>query len=48
MYNEAEKIVFPSKGKYAFVLGRDKRETKYLRNKFLSINKTFPYPKNRC
>ena len=34
MYAKAEKIEFPSKHKYAFVLGRDKRETKILRNKF--------------
>ncbi len=47
MYNKSEKIYFPSKSKYAFVLGRDKRETKFLRKKFLSMNKVYEYPKNR-
>lgn len=47
MFREAEKIEFPSKHKYAFVLGRDRRETAALRKEFLERNKTFPYPKNR-
>ena len=47
MYAKAEKISFPSKHKYAFVLGRDKRETKVLRKKFLELNKVYPYPKER-
>ena len=47
MYAKAEKISFPSKHKYAFVLGRDKRETKILRKKFLELNKVYPYPKER-
>jgi hypothetical protein len=47
MFRKAEKITFPSKHKYAFVLGRDKRETKALRSKFLELNKTYPYPKER-
>ena len=47
MYKKAEKISFPSKHKYAFVLGRDKRETKALRKKFLELNKTYEYPKER-
>lgn len=47
MYDEAAKISFPSKGKYAFVLGRDKRETKKLRKDFLSLNKIYDYPKER-
>jgi hypothetical protein len=47
MYRKAEKISFPSKHKYAFVLGRDKRETKALRKKFLELNKTYEYPKER-
>ena len=47
MYAKSEKIEFPSKHKYAFVLGRDKRETKILRNKFESLNKIYPYPKER-
>lgn len=47
MYKKAEKITFPSKHKYAFVLGKDKRETKALRKKFLELNKVYPYPKER-
>lgn len=47
MYAKSEKIAFPSKHKYAFVLGRDKRETKLLRKKFLDLNKVYDYPKER-
>lgn len=47
MFNKAEKIYFPSKHKYAFLLGRDKRETKALRRRFLELNKTYEYPKER-
>jgi hypothetical protein len=47
MYAKAKKISFPSKHKYAFVLGRDKRETKALRKKFLELNKVYEYPKER-
>ena len=47
MYEKSEKIKFPSKHKYAFVLGRDKRETKLLRSKFEELNKIYPYPKER-
>lgn len=47
MYKKAEKIYFPNKHKYAFVLGRDKRETKELRKKFESLNKIYEYPKER-
>jgi hypothetical protein len=47
MFNKAEKIYFPSKHKYAFLLGRDKKETKQLRKKFLELNKTYDYPKER-
>lgn len=47
MYKKAEKIEFPPKHKYAFVLGRNKAETKELRKKFLGLNKTCPYPKER-
>lgn len=43
----AEKIVFPSKHKYAYVLGATKLETKRLRKLFEERNKTFQYPKNR-
>lgn len=44
MYRKAEKIEFPNKRKWAYVLGKDKRETKLLRNKFESMNKVYPYP----
>jgi hypothetical protein len=44
MYNEAVKIDFPSKRKWAFVLGKDKRETRQLRKEFESRNKIYPYP----
>lgn len=47
MYAKAEKIKFPSKHKYCFILGRDKRETKALRREFEEKNKTYPYPKER-
>ena len=47
MYKKAEKITFPSKHKYAFVLGKNKSETKYLRKIFEDSNKIYPYPKNR-
>lgn len=47
MYAKSEKISFPSKHKYAFVLGKNKTETKLLRAKFLKLNKTYPYPKER-
>lgn len=42
---EAVVVTFPSKGKYAYVLGRNKAETKILRKIFLENNKTLPYPK---
>ena len=35
------------KGKYAYVLGKDKRETKYLRRLFESNVKTYEYPKRK-
>lgn len=43
----SERIEFDSKHKYAFTLGKDKNETKALRTKFESRNKTYPYPKVR-
>lgn len=43
----AEKIIFPSKHKYAYVLGASKLETKRLRKQFQERNKIFPYPKER-
>ena len=47
MYEKAEKVEVPPKHKYAFVLGRDKRETNALRKEFLQRNKVLPYPKQR-
>jgi hypothetical protein len=47
MYQNSQKIVFPNKHKYAFVLGRDKRETRDLRRLFESLNNTYSYPKDR-
>ena len=47
MYNESEKVSFPNKHKYAYVLGRDKRETRELRKLFERLNKTYEYPKER-
>lgn len=44
---EAERIDYPSKHKYAYVLGKDKRETKALRSEFLKRNKVYDYPKER-
>ena len=37
----------PSKHKYAYILGKDKRETNYLRKIFENNNKLYPYPKER-
>jgi hypothetical protein len=47
MQANAEYIEVPSKHKYAYVLGRDKKETKLLRRKFLELNKIYPYPKRK-
>lgn len=44
-YAEAKKIKVPSKLKWAFVLGKDKRETKQLRKKFLELNNVYEHPK---
>lgn len=46
-YQEAEKIYVKPKWKWAFVLGKDKRETKALRKQFLELNKIYEYPKER-
>jgi len=43
----SEKIVVPSKHKYAFVKGRNKKETKELRKLFATRNKLYDYPKER-
>lgn len=45
--SESKMVEVPSKHKYAYVLGRDKRETKLLRRKFLELNKVYDYPKIR-
>ena len=47
MYKNAQKISFPNKHKYAYVLGRTKKETKELRKQFESLNKIYDYPKER-
>lgn len=44
---QSKTIEYPSKHKYLFILGKDKRETNRLRNMFLSQNKIYPYPKER-
>lgn len=41
----SERVEVDRKGKYVFVLGSDKAETRYLRKKFLELNNTEPYPK---
>lgn len=43
----AQKIEYPNKHKYAYVLGASKLETKRLRTLFEKINKTYPYPQER-
>lgn len=47
LQRSAQKVIFPPKHKYAFVMGRGKIETKRLRKRFLSHTKTYKYPKNR-
>jgi len=44
---ETEYIIMPRKHKYAYVLGRNKYETRQLRKLFESLNKTYSYPKER-
>lgn len=44
---EAVVIDIPPKHKYAYVLGKTKKETRELRKKFEQLNKTYNYPKNR-
>lgn len=39
-----KKIATKQKHKYAYILGKDAKETRLLRKKFLEMNKTFPYP----
>lgn len=45
--SQAQKIDFPSKHKYAYVLGQTKAETKKLRKEFEQRNKVLQYPKGR-
>lgn len=47
MYEKSVKLKFPPKHKYAFVLGRDKKETRLLRDEFIKRNKIYDYPKER-
>ena len=46
-YAQATKVSAPAKHKYAMVLGRTAKETKRLRQLFVSLNPVLPYPKNR-
>lgn len=43
MYAKSKKIEFPPKLKWVYILGRNKRETKQLREKFLELNKVLDY-----
>jgi len=43
----SEKIIMPPKHKYAYILGRDKKETKQLRSVYERRNKSYDYPKQR-
>ena len=45
--NKSTKIEYPSKHKYAMVLGQSKLETKRLRKLFEEKNKIYSYPKER-
>jgi hypothetical protein len=47
MQASSKVIIYPSKHKYAYVQGRDKKETAQLRALFESRNKVKPYPKER-
>lgn len=44
---QSKKILIPPKHKYAYVLGKNKRETKRLRGVYEERNKVYPYPKDR-
>lgn len=44
---KAKRIELPNKHKYAYVLGRNRQETKELRRLFLSLNNVYDYPKIR-
>ena len=45
--SQGKQIQFPSKHKYAYVLGATKAETKRLRKEFEARNGVLPYPKQR-
>jgi hypothetical protein len=45
--SNSEKVITPAKHKYAYVLGKNKAETKELRAVFEGRNKVFEYPKVR-
>lgn len=45
--SESKVFHFPQKHKYAYILGRDKRETKHLKRVFENKIKTYLYPKDR-
>lgn len=45
--DNCEKRTVPRKHKYAYVLGQNKRETKYLKKLFHANNRSYQYPKNR-
>lgn len=45
--SQSKKVDFPSKHKYAYVLGATKAETKRLRKEFETRNTIYPYPKER-
>lgn len=45
--SQSVKIEYPNKHKYAYVLGKNKNETKKLRKIFTERNKILPYPKQR-
>lgn len=44
MQESSEEIIVAKKHKYAYVLGKDKKETRELRKRFLALTPTFPYP----
>jgi hypothetical protein len=47
LIDTAEKRKLFPKHKYVYILGSNKKETKQLRDKFLSMNKIYTYPKKR-
>ena len=47
LQSTVEKVDVPRKHKYAFVLGKDNRETKALRKLYNELNNSKPYPRER-